>query len=237
MEFDEDFEDNYQSLDEELEESEEKSNFERSLPPYTCNIYEGLMVFTINVRNVVANSLEKSVLKDGKGYQLTFHTMGQGFVPFHYGFCLAFDFESTGSCSLDDMEVEVWDNNMILQLSMPKSGCSVYQIGTDEQDLGDSMALPRLEMAKEKFKLKDKVTEQLSKTSDDLDSDDSEDSMNQSNEQMERHSSGESNDSAISITPPSYNGNEPLSPSKRFLVIPANLSSTAETSNVKGILK
>ena len=77
----------------------------------------------------------------------------------------------------------------------------------------------------------------MSKTSDDLDSDDSEDSMNQSNEQKERHSSGESNDSAISITPPSYNGNEPLSPSKRFLVIPANLSSTAETTNVKGILK
>ena len=144
--------------DEELEESEEKSNFERSLPPYTCNIYEGLMVFTINVRNVVANSLEKSVLKNENGYYLTFHTMGQGFVPFYYGFCLAFDFEpadySLGSCSLDDLEVEVWDNNMILQLSMPKSGCSVYQVGTDEYDLCDSMALPRLEMAKEKFKLK-----------------------------------------------------------------------------------
>merc|ERR1739844_799462 len=142
----------------------------------------------INVRNVVANSLEKSVLKNENGYYLTFQTMGQGFVPFYYGFCLAFDFEpssdpSLGSCSLDDLGVEVWDNNMILQLSMPKSGCSVYQVGTDEYDLSDSMALPRLEMAKEKFKLKDKVTEQLSKTSDDLDSDDSEDS---SNEQKER---------------------------------------------------
>merc|ERR1712001_139587 len=114
MEFDEDFVDDYQSLDqqEELEESEEEkssSNFERSLPPYTCNIYEGLMVFTINVRNVVANSLEKSVLKNENGYYLTFHTMGQGFVPFYYGFCLAFDFEpadySLGSCSLDDLEV------------------------------------------------------------------------------------------------------------------------------------
>merc|ERR1712241_827526 len=104
--------------------------------------------------------------------------MGQGFVPFYYGFCLAFDFEpadySLGSCSLDDLEVEVWDNNMILQLSMPKSGCSVYQVGTDEYDLCDSMALPRLEMAKEKFKLKDKVAESLQPTSKvDLDSDDS----------------------------------------------------------------
>ena len=63
--------------------------------------------------------------------------------------------------------------------------------------------------------------------------------MNQSNEQKERHSSGESNDSAISITPPSYTGsNEPLSPSKRFLVIPANLSSTSSnSSNLRGILK
>jgi len=250
-------------LDEELEESEEKSNFERSLPPYTCNIYEGLMVFTINVRNVVANSLEKSVLKNENGYYLTFHTMGQGFVPFYYGFCLAFDFEpadySLGSCSLDDLEVEVWDNNMILQLSMPKSGCSVYQVGTDEYDLCDSMALPRLEMAKEKFKLKDKVAEQLSKV--DLDSDDSsEEGLNQSDDK-ERHSSGESNDSAISVTPPSLNNSESStssrsstqdcqSPSKRFLVIPAKLSSNnnaengigevareINSNNLRGILK
>ena len=64
------------------------------------------------------------------------------------------EFSQFWSCSLDDLGVEVWDNNMILQLSMPKSGCSVYQVGTDEYDLSDSMALPRLEMAKEKFKLK-----------------------------------------------------------------------------------
>ena len=80
--------------------------------------------------------------------------MGQGFVPFHYGFCLAFDFESTGSCNLDELEVEVWDNNMILQLSMPKAGCSVYQVGSDETELGEAMGLPRLEAVKEKFKRK-----------------------------------------------------------------------------------
>ena len=64
------------------------------------------------------------------------------------------EFSQFLSCSLDDLGVEVWDNNMILQLSMPKSGCSVYQVGTDEYDLSDSMALPSLSMAKEKFKLK-----------------------------------------------------------------------------------
>lgn len=62
----------------------------------------------------------------------------------------------------------------------------------------------------------------------DLDSDDStEESSNQTDEK-ERHSSGESQDSAISISPPQ-------SPSKRFLVIPANLASTK--SSLRGILK
>merc|ERR1712029_598715 len=108
---------------------------EASLPPYTCNNYEGLMVFTINVRNVKVDSLQKAILKDEKGYQLSFHTLGQGFVPFHYGFCLAFDFQKAGTCHLDDLEIEIWDNNMILQLSMPKTGCTGYQVGICQADL------------------------------------------------------------------------------------------------------
>ena len=63
----------------------------------------------------------------------------------------------------------------------------------------------------------------------DLDSDDStEESTNQTDAEKERHSSGESQDSAISVSPPQ-------SPSKRFLVIPANLSSNK--SSLRGILK
>ena len=132
---------------------------EASLPPYTCNIYEGLMVFTINVRNVKVDSLQKAILKDEKGYQLTFHTVGQGFVPFHYGFCLAFDFSGPGSCALDDLEIEIWDNNMILQMSMPKAGCTGYQVGICDTDSGDFLPLPRLEAVKEKcFLLGKKVS-------------------------------------------------------------------------------
>ena len=83
------------------------------------------------------------------------------------------------------------------------------------------------------YNFQDKVNEQLSKQVD-LDSDDSgEEHLNQS-EEKERHSSGESHDSAISITPPSFT--ESQSPtSKRFLVIPAKLSSN--NSNLRGILK
>ena len=102
------------------------------------------------------------------GYQLSFHTLGQGFVPFHYGFCLAFDFEKAGSCHLDDLEIEIWDNNMILQLSMPKTGCTGYQVGICQADLEsgktDILPLPRLEAVKEKcFLMGKKVNSQCLK--------------------------------------------------------------------------
>ena len=131
-----------------LEKSDEKDLVDRSLPPYTCHIYEGLMVVTIAVRNVVADSLDKALLKDQSGFKLVFHTLGQGFVQFNYGFCLAFD--SVQSCSLDDLEVEVWDNNMILQLTIPKNGCQNYRVGCHQEDLGEPIALPQLEAFKEK---------------------------------------------------------------------------------------
>jgi len=204
-----------------------------SLPPYTCNIYEGLMVFTINVRNVKVDSLAKAVLKDEKGYQLTFHTLGQGFVPFHYGFCLAFDFnEGAGTCHLDDLEVEIWDNNMILQLSMPKNGCTGYQVGMCEEDIGDILPLPRLEAVKEKCFLKKKSQNQM-KENEDLDSDDS---LELKSDEKERHSSGESNDSAVCFS-------TPTSPIKsespnRFLVIPSDFGASAkERSNLRSILR
>lgn len=130
---------------------------ERHLPSYTCNIYEGLMVVTLAVRNVVADSLKKMLLENKQGYQLTFHTLGEGFVPMHYGFCLAFD-NSKAQWALEDMEIEVWDNNMIVQLSMPKMGCQIYRVGCTDKELGEAINLPRLEAFKEKcFMLGKKV--------------------------------------------------------------------------------
>lgn len=73
--------------DDEVQPLEESSidvglAIEQSLPPYTSHIYDGLMVFTINVRNVVADGLKRSLLRSSKGYQLTFHSLGEGLMPF-----------------------------------------------------------------------------------------------------------------------------------------------------------
>ena len=136
---------------EDVDLDDHETILERTLPPYVCNIYEGLMVVTMALRNVVADSLKKTVLKDAKGYYLTFHTMGEGFVPIYYGFCLSFDFEAVeaGDCHIEDIDVEVWDNNMIVQLSMPKLGCQSYSVGCHPEDLGGPLHLPRFEAVKE----------------------------------------------------------------------------------------
>ena len=47
-------------------------------------------------------------------------------------------------------QVEVWDNNMIVQLSMPKLGCQTYQVGNHPLELGEPLHLPRLQAVKEK---------------------------------------------------------------------------------------
>jgi dynein assembly factor 2 len=203
----------------------------RNLPPYNCNIYEGLMVLTIPVQNVVVDSLDRQLLEGNKGYQLSFQTLGQGFVPMEYGFCLAFDFESeVGSCSLEDLEIEVWDNNMILQLCIPKSGCSNFCVGTYKGDLGDAMPLPRLEAVKDKCFMLNKDKRER------LDSDDSVESSGHDEDEeafKERHRSGDSEDSAISVSPPSSICSD--SPSKRFLVTPAQVLSEDNSSNSKGL--
>jgi hypothetical protein len=79
-------------------------------------------------------------------------------VPINYGFCLSFDFEAVeatgvnpvgGDCHIEDLDVEVWDNNMIVQLSMPKLGCQSYRVGCHPENLGDPLHLPRFEAVKE----------------------------------------------------------------------------------------
>ena len=150
----------------------------------------------------------------------------------HYGFCLSFD---THAWTLDDLEVEVWDNNMILQLSLPKA-CQMYQVGCNPKELGQAVALPKLSAVKEKCYLLGKKNGNVvkSKTGDnDLDSDDSclgADSLDKS-----RHSSGDSNDSAVSVSSPTKA--EVNSPSQRFVVIPHDLGQGSKDSNVRGILK
>jgi hypothetical protein len=78
------------------------------------------MVLKLDVRNVDEESLTKTnlVSADGSGFSIRFTTVGSGMVPLKYGFDMVFIFkdDEPGYC-LDDIEVEIWDNNIIVQVS------------------------------------------------------------------------------------------------------------------------
>ena len=97
-------------------------------PTYTCNVYDELMVLKLDVKNVDEESLTKTNLEssEGSGFSIRFTTVGSGMVPMKYGFDMIFLFreEEPGYC-LDDLEVEIWDNNVIVQVmkGLPRLIC------------------------------------------------------------------------------------------------------------------
>ena len=128
-------------------ESEEnvKENVEKFiLPNYTSNIYEEFMVFKLDVKNVDPDSLVKDelILREDKeaGFSLSFVNIGAGMVPMKYGFKMAFVLDEANEDSkfnrsiLEDMEVEVWDNNIIVQLALPQN-CKQYKVGSCIDDM------------------------------------------------------------------------------------------------------
>lgn len=129
------------------QESEEhvKENVEKFiLPNYTSNIYEEFMVFKLDVKNVDPDSLVKDelILREDKeaGFSLSFVNIGAGMVPMKYGFKMAFVLDEANEDSkfnrsiLEDMEVEVWDNNIIVQLALPQN-CKQYKVGSCIDDM------------------------------------------------------------------------------------------------------
>ena len=118
------------------------------LPNYTCNIYENLMVFKMDVKNVDPDSVIKQALnlKDGleQGFSLSFVNIGAGMVPLKYGFKMVFVSEQVeddvlkedNTSILEKMEVEVWDNNIIVQMALPKNAqCKSYKVGSCIADM------------------------------------------------------------------------------------------------------
>ena len=70
---------------------------------------------------------------------------------------------------------------------------------------------------------------------------DSDDSKEEDDKEKERHSSGESNDSAVSFSVPTsptkLNAEERLESPSRFLVIPSDFCKSMKDCNLRGILR
>ena len=114
-------------------------------PPYSCKIYEDLMVLTLDVKNVAEKSLHTT--STAEAFCLKFTSIGRGFVPFAYSFYCAFvlpEGSSRGTQPQPRPEIEVWDNNIIVKVELPKGvDCREYRVGSSARDL-TLYALPEM---------------------------------------------------------------------------------------------
>lgn len=234
---------NSENVHDDLDNNQKDEKFEHGstekvlLPNYTCNMYENLMVFKLDVKNVDPDSVVKDalILNEGqeKGFSLNFVNIGSGMVPMKYGFNMALVFDEIDSnywkdnrSILEDMEVEVWDNNIIVQLALPRN-CKNYKVGTCISDMKDYPLNHPLRTFKKKMgqlkNSKSKIdgdVDSIKKTFNEVNSGSIKNAQNNSKkpsnnvdeqsseEEKERHSSGESVDSFFSESPPSDSESE-----------------------------
>ena len=126
---------------EEDETAEDGSSGEDLLfPPYACNIYEDLMIFTLEVKRAEQSSLRKVAMEEeGFGFGLTFSSSSSAGKE-RYGFFCALvpppPCRPAGPTVQERVEVEVWDNNVIVKVSLPKGlGCEQFKVGSNQRDL------------------------------------------------------------------------------------------------------
>lgn len=88
------------------------------------------MAFTLNVKNVDPDSI--AVDKQSHFVQLKFTSIGAGFFPINYGFCIKLP-EACGS--IIDVQPDAWDNNIILQLELENCNFDAYWTGLNVNNM------------------------------------------------------------------------------------------------------
>lgn len=83
-------------------------------PEYTYNIYKNTLAFTLHVKNVDPISVAKLFISNG--VQIKFSSISSGFYPVLYAFCVQFPV----AFQQNDVTIETWDNNVIVQIPFEK---------------------------------------------------------------------------------------------------------------------
>lgn len=101
-----------------------------SLPEFTCHQLENKLYFTLHVKNVNENSIEKICNPCDVHLKLT--SISSGYYPVHYAFYVKLQ----STLDTEEVIVEVWDNNVVLQLSLDDAmNVSTYLVGLDKSEL------------------------------------------------------------------------------------------------------
>ena len=187
-------------------------NVSYSLPSYTCSVQKNVITLTLEVKNVSPDSFAKKLYSDPMAVVFKFSSIGSGYVPIHYAFALGFT--TDGILSETDLEIEFWDNNVVINFPFIKSMEAGYKVGPSLESLNETIhKLDRYEMdtleesntqkpnRKKKNKYQtEKHPKAIKPTDEPIKPCNSEPKENVSSKKV-RYSSGESVDSSMSESP------------------------------------
>ncbi|CAH1153895.1 unnamed protein product [Phaedon cochleariae] len=88
-------------------------NLHYDIPEFSCHVFNNIIAFTLNVKNVDEKSIDKVVFNDDTSFHVKFTSISSSFYPSHFAFCVKLP---SYKINKEDLSVEVWDNNVILQV-------------------------------------------------------------------------------------------------------------------------
>ena len=172
-----------------------------SLPGHTVSVQADVIILTLDVKNVKPGSFVKQVKPSNMAVAFKFSSIGAGYVEIHHAF--AIDFLIAGALQEDALDVEFWDNNVIVSLPM-LTGVEGYKAGLSLHNLEEKIvSLGQVKMAevepKSKKRKGGKYKQEKHPKVMPQEEQDAEQEFH--NRRKERHGSGDSLDSCMSESP------------------------------------
>lgn len=97
-----------------------EKSIEYVLPTFTFNQIDEIMAFTLHVKNVDPSSIEIQRNDLRNLAHVKFSSLGSGYFPIYYSFCVKFECNRAGL--VREVTAEAWDNNVIFQFELNSYG-------------------------------------------------------------------------------------------------------------------
>ncbi|KAJ3643526.1 hypothetical protein Zmor_026230 [Zophobas morio] len=105
-------------------------NSSYDLPEFTCHLFENTLAFTLNVKNVAESSITKLV--QTSSIHVKFTSVSPSYYESHYSFYVKLPSQTIVE---DRVQIETWDNNVIVQIPFCDNELEYYFYGLNDLDL------------------------------------------------------------------------------------------------------
>jgi dynein assembly factor 2 len=107
--------------------------FHYSFPPFTVNLLKQTLAIILHVPNIDQSSINRKFLENNSGVQVRLTSMGPGFFPIHYAFCINLP---DGEFDPSSTSIETCDSNAVIRVTFSKCPSTPeYYTGVTPDDL------------------------------------------------------------------------------------------------------